>query len=454
MILNTSIVIIGAGPSGLSAFIELFKRGMTDVFIVEREACIGGILNQCIHNGFGLKYYHEDLTGPQFIEKLNQEINSLHINKKRIFTSTMVLKVVKNDKNIFEITGISKEFGLIKITADIVITATGCRERTRENIEIPGTRPAGIFTAGQAQALINKYHYEIGKKVIIQGSGDIGLIMARRLAIEGFSVLGVFEKLPYLSGSIRNKIQCLDHFNIPLYLGWQISEIKGKSRVSSAVIEKVNSKNKLMSNIDLDKKIIDCDTILFAVGLIPELETIKFAGVTLSDNFHPNVNSCFETNIDGLFVAGNCLHINDLADSAAMEGKQAAAFALEYINDRLSFDMRKKENLPYKEQLKNTEHTQEYFNCVKASNQIICIICPKGCFLTNKKYGCLKGKEYFEKLKKDGNKYKQRVSTTVEIFDKKNMCLKIKPFISKEEIPIEKIPQIITEIKKTGNYYE
>ena len=311
--------IIGAGPAGLAAAVRLLGGGMHDFILIERENELGGILNQCIHNGFGLELYREDLTGPEFAGRLKAELRELSAGLKTaptVLTGSMVRRTERLPGGGFRLKISSKDSGLLTITADSVITATGCRERTRENIEVAGSRPAGVFTAGQAQNLVNRRHLAPGSRVIIQGSGDIGLIMARRLTLEGFEVVAVLERLPYLSGLIRNKVQCLDHFGIPLLLGRQIAEIRGRERVHSVVSVGTGPGGKPLPGTET---VTECDTVLFAVGLIPELESVKPAGIELLDPFRPSANADFETSVPRLFAAGNCLHINDLADSAAAQ---------------------------------------------------------------------------------------------------------------------------------------
>ena len=454
--------IIGAGPAGLAAAIKLLRSGVTDFVLIEREEETGGILNQCIHNGFGLNYYRDDLTGPEFARRLETELMTElgKLSKRKnesetigpvILCSSMVSSLTKQvskdgGNKIFSIVVHSKKYSIQSIAADTIITTTGCRERTRENIEVPGTRPAGIFTAGQAQNLINRRHYSIGRSVVIQGSGDIGLIMARRLTLEGFEVKAVFERLPYLSGSIRNKIQCLDHFGLPLYLGRQITDIRGQTRVSAVETAALDEKLDILNGTE---EVFDCDTVLFAAGLIPELEAVKPAGVTLPDRFHPEVNSCFETNIPGLFTAGNCLHINDLADSAAKEGAAAAGFVVEYLKNEgvrsISFAESADKVLPYAETEANRELNTEYFTRLKRDGLEVCIVCPKGCLLSEGNYGCLRGEEYWKRTFTEASGYRQRTHTTIELV--KNGLKEVIPVVSVEEIPVKMIPEVLAQLR-------
>ncbi|MBI9107414.1 MAG: FAD-dependent oxidoreductase [Spirochaetales bacterium] len=443
-------VIIGSGPAGLSAALRLHAGGMKDFLLLERDASTGGILNQCIHNGFGLKIFREDLTGPEFARRLEAQLP----DEAEVLTGAMVSSVNRKHGGGFRLRVHSRELGLLSIGTETVITATGCRERTRENIEVPGTRPAGVFTAGQAQALLNLRHYGIGCRFVIQGSGDIGLIMARRLTIEGFKVLAVFERLPYLSGSIRNKVQCLDHFGIPLHLGRQISEIRGRGRLTSVETSAVDKGLHPVPGGDMD---FNCDTVLFAAGLIPELETVKSAGLCLSDRFHPDANSAFETTVTGLFAAGNCLHINDLADSAAEEGSKAAESVLTYLTDRDRFRGDVIPSRPYTEPAPNRNLDADYFTKLEREKLMVCIICPEGCLLSEGVYGCRRGEEYFRQThgsQRSGSQaegFRQRVSTTVEITIAGVPV--IIPAVSAEEIPVRFISEAVSALKRSAESY-
>ncbi len=450
---NYGCAIIGAGPAGLAAAIKLLKQGMSDFILIERENELGGILNQCIHNGFGLKMYKEDLTGPEFALRLKTKLKN-QINKigpiqhskdgPAVLTSSMVRSVKRSSSGRFELAISSKKSGLLNITSKSIITASGCRERTRENIEIPGTRQAGIYSAGQAQNLINRRHYAPGSRVVIQGSGDIGLIMARRLTIEGFEVAAVLERLPYLSGLIRNKVQCLDHFGIPLYLGRQITDIRGRRRVNSVSSAEIGQDGSLIPGTEIE---FDCDTVMFAVGLIPELETVKPAGIKLNGRFKPAANALFETNIEGLFAAGNCLHINDLADSAAEEGLRAAESVLQYLENPAGFRLAAAEDdrLPYEEEAPKTRLNTEYFKRLDKEGLMVCIVCPKGCLLKEGEYGCRRGEQYFKQTRSPDGGYRQRIHTTLEIAGE------IFPAVSETEVPVKYVRGIITELKKQAS---
>ncbi len=419
---NIDIVIIGAGPSGMASAIKLYKSGIHSIKVFERNEKLGGILNQCIHTGFGIEYYDEEMTGPEYAFKMEQEFRKYNIPLE---LNTMVLDISKDKK----VTVSSKKNGIQNYQAKAVIIVTGCRERTRENLEIPGTRPAGVFMAGQAQNMINLKNYKIGKNVIIQGSGDIGLIMARRLKIEGYNVIKVLERLPYLSGLLRNKVQCLDDFSIPIEFNSQISKISGKDRVDGVFVKKVDENFAL---IDDSEEFIKCDTVLFSVGLIPEVEVGKSAGVNFSNHFNPDVNSKFETNIDGIFVSGNSLHIHDLADNASLEGEKVAQSVIEYLQNNDEFKNNLTEKIPYKKPKSNKRFNEKYFKSV--GNKLTCIICPVGCIVDEDNYGCERGKVFYENELKG----KKRILTTTVFCEFEGNTRRV-PVRSSELIDVDKI---------------
>ncbi|MDR3302715.1 MAG: FAD-dependent oxidoreductase [Spirochaetaceae bacterium] len=316
------VVIIGGGPAGLAAALSAKESGAKDVLLLERNNSLGGILNQCIHNGFGLHYFKEELTGPEYAARFIAKVRETDIE---IFTGAMVLDVGADRIVHF----ISKDAGYMTVTGKAVILAMGCRERPRGAIGIPGARPAGVFTAGAAQLYINIEGYQVGKRVIILGSGDIGLIMARRLTLEGAKVLGVFEVLPYSGGLTRNLVQCLSDYDIPLRLSHTITEIRGDKRVEQVVIQKVDE-NRLP--IPGTEQVYDCDTVLLSVGLIPENELTRNAGIAIDGKTNgPVVYENMETAIPGIFACGNVAHVHDLVDFVSAEamraGKAAAVYA-------------------------------------------------------------------------------------------------------------------------------
>lgn len=320
--IHYDIVVIGGGPAGLAAAIEAKKNGIDKVILIERDRELGGILQQCIHNGFGLHTFKEELTGPEYAERYIEVLHALGIEYK---LDTMVLEV-SPDKLV---KAINSEDGLLKIQAKAVILAMGCRERTRGAIRVPGTRPAGVMTAGTAQRFVNMEGYMVGKRVVILGSGDIGLIMARRMTLEGAEVLAVAELMPFSGGLKRNIVQCLDDFNIPLYLKHTVTNIEGHDRVSAVTIAEVDEKYKPIQGTE---KRFECDTLLLSVGLIPENELSKETGIDLDKiTSGPVVSNTRETSIPGIFACGNVVQVHDLVDWVSEESQIAGKNAANYV---------------------------------------------------------------------------------------------------------------------------
>lgn len=329
------IVIIGGGPAGMAAAIAAREEGIEDILILEREEQLGGILNQCIHNGFGLHTFKEELTGPEYAQRFIDKINKLNIQYK---LNTMVLDF-NRDKIV---TAVNPEQGILEIKAKSVILAMGCRERPRGAINIPGSRCAGIYTAGTAQKFVNIEGYMPGKEVVILGSGDIGLIMARRMTLEGAKVKAVVEIMSYSSGLKRNIVQCLDDFNIPLKLNHTVVDIKGKERVEGVTIAQVDENKKPIKGTE---EFIECDTLLLSVGLLPENEVSRKAKVKLSDiTGGPEVDESMQTDRDGIFACGNVLHVHDLVDNVTIESYNAGRNAANYVKG-IRFDGEKVELL-------------------------------------------------------------------------------------------------------------
>ncbi|MGD2125818.1 MAG: NAD(P)/FAD-dependent oxidoreductase [Desulfobacteraceae bacterium] len=323
---HLDLAIIGSGPAGLAAAVEAKQKGIKDLVVFERDERPGGILPQCIHSGFGLEKFREELTGPEYANRYIKMAEASHID---IELDTMVLEIDKNRT----LTAVSEQKGLREYQCKSIILAMGCRERARGAIGIPGTRPAGIFTAGLAQRLINIEGYMPGQKIVILGSGDIGMIMARRLTLEGAEVKAVAEFLPHTSGLIRNEVQCLHDFNIPLLLNHTVSEIHGDKRVDGVTIAEVDSS---WNPIQGTEQLVECDTLLLSVGLIPENELSKMAGISIDPKTGgPFVNDLLETNVKGIFSCGNVLHVNDLVDNVSIEGEIAAQGAYFRIKGKM-----------------------------------------------------------------------------------------------------------------------
>ena len=316
------IVIIGGGPAGLAAAVSAKNNGIDDILILERDKELGGILNQCIHNGFGLHTFKEELTGPEYAGRFISQVKELGIEYK---LNTMVMDI-SHEKVV---TAMNREDGLFEIQAKAVILAMGCRERPRGALNIPGYRPAGIYSAGTAQRLVNIEGFMPGREVVILGSGDIGLIMARRMTLEGAKVKVVAELMPYSGGLKRNIVQCLDDYGIPLKLSHTVVDIKGKERVEGITLAEVDSKGKPIPGTEEE---YSCDTLLLSVGLIPENEISKGMGVDMNPvTSGPKVNESLETNIPGVFACGNVLHVHDLVDYVSEEAALAGQNAARYI---------------------------------------------------------------------------------------------------------------------------
>lgn len=322
---NFDIVIIGGGPAGLAAAASARENGIQRIVILERDNELGGILNQCIHNGFGLHTFKEELTGPEYAGRFIRQVKELGIEYR---LNTMVMAISR--KKV--VTAMNQKDGLFELQAKAVILAMGCRERPRGALNIPGFRPAGIFSAGTAQRLVNMEGYLPGREVVILGSGDIGLIMARRMTLEGANVKVVAELMPYSGGLKRNIVQCLDDYGIPLRLSHTVVDIKGKERVEGVTLAKVDGKGKPIPGT---KEFYPCDTLLLSVGLIPENELSGGMGVELNPvTSGPRVDESLETNIEGVFACGNVLHVHDLVDFVSEEAKAAGKNAAKYVQEK------------------------------------------------------------------------------------------------------------------------
>ena len=358
------VIVVGGGPAGLAAALSARENGAENVLVLERDKELGGILNQCVHNGFGLHYFKEELTGPEYAQRFVDLINATDIE---VCLDTMVLEITKDR----QVHAVSKDKGYTVYTAKAVVLAMGCRERTRGAIGIPGTRPAGVFTAGTAQRYINMEGYMVGKKVLILGSGDIGLIMARRMTLEGAKVLACVELMPYSGGLTRNIVQCLEDFDIPLLLSHTIVEIKGKKRVEGVVVAKVDENRKPIAGTEI---YFDCDTILLSVGLIPENELTRTAGIAIDNRTNGAVVfEDMQTDVDGIFACGNVLHVHDLVDYVTAEsqlaGKSAAEYAVKGGKDGEIITVENGDGIgytvPQRIRLSNVEKTVKVFFRVK-----------------------------------------------------------------------------------------
>ena len=334
---NYDLVIVGGGPAGLAAAVSARDHGIESILIIERDKELGGILNQCIHNGFGLHTFKEELTGPEYASRFIEQVAERGIEYK---LNTMVMDIAADapSGNVItkKVTAMNREDGMFEIHAKAVILAMGCRERSRGALNIPGYRPAGIFSAGTAQRLVNMEGYMPGREVVILGSGDIGLIMARRMTLEGAKVKVVAELMPYSGGLKRNIVQCLDDFGIPLKLSHTVIDIEGKNRVEAVTIAEVGPDRKPIPGTE---ERYTCDTLLLSCGLIPENELSRSAGVAINPvTSGPIVNDSLETSIDGMFACGNVLHVHDLVDYVSQEATAAGKNAAAYIQNGSSKD--------------------------------------------------------------------------------------------------------------------
>ena len=325
------LVIIGSGAAGMAAAIEAKKNGVNDLLILEKDAQLGGILNQCIHNGFGLTEFKEELTGPEYLQRFVDQVKELKIPYK---LNSQVIDLTKDKVLTYS----SKEDGLVKLKAKAIIMATGCYERNAGAIMLPGDRPSGVITAGTAQRYLNINGLMVGKRVVILGSGDIGLIMARRLTLEGAKVLCVSEIQPYSAGLNRNIQQCLIDYDIPLYLSRTVSKVVGKDRLEKVVLSAVDENLQIIPGTEME---FECDTLVLSVGLIPYVSLLNYIDCPISSTKGPVVNQYMETMIDGIFTCGNCLHVHDVVDFVSQEARLAGESAALYLQNKIDSNEKK-----------------------------------------------------------------------------------------------------------------
>ena len=325
MVINMDLVVIGGGSAGMAAAIEAKKNGVEEILILEKDDKLGGILNQCIHNGFGLTEFKEELTGPEYLQRFVDQVHELGIDYR---LNSLVLDVTKDRI----VTYSNEEQGIVQVRAKAIVFATGCYERGAGAIQIPGDRCAGIITAGTAQKYLNIHGLLAGKRIVILGSGDIGLIMARRMTLEGAKVLCVSEIMPYSNGLNRNIAQCLNDYNIPLYLSRSVSKVIGKGRVEKVILSAVDDKMKFIPGTEME---FECDTLLLSIGLIPYVSLLDNLKAEMSSTRGAKVNNSFETSIPGVFACGNCLHVHDVVDFVTDEGREAGRGAAKFIKGQL-----------------------------------------------------------------------------------------------------------------------
>lgn len=427
----------------MAAALAAYEKGVTDILILERDQELGGILNQCIHNGFGLHTFKEELTGPEYAARYIERVKEKKIPH---LLNTMVVDIQGGAP--CHVTAMNKEQGMFQIEAKAVILAMGCRERSRGALSIPGYRPAGIYSAGTAQRYVNIEGRMPGREIVVLGSGDIGLIMARRMTLQGARVKLVAEIMPYSGGLKRNIVQCLDDFGIPLKLSHTVTEIHGKDRVEGVTVSKVDEN---LKPIPGSEEYVACDTLLLSCGLIPENELSQGAGARMDDVTQgPVVNARLETTVRGIFACGNVLHVHDLVDNVSKESAEAGAFAADYIlHGEQEWGEAVRPKIPAKSKCAPPADRD-------AESQLICIGCPVGCLITAKKgedgsllitgNTCKKGEEYAR------NEMTAPVRTVTSIIRLASGNGKVVPVKTETEIPKEKIGECMKVIKAASAF--
>ncbi|MCR5773845.1 MAG: FAD-dependent oxidoreductase [Lachnospiraceae bacterium] len=430
------IVIIGGGPAGLAAAESAFKAGVTDIMILERDSRLGGILNQCIHNGFGLHTFREELTGPEYASRYERKIRELGIPYS---TETMVTDLGTDESGDKLITCMNRQRGMYRIKARALILAMGCRERPRGAVNTPGYRGAGVFSAGTAQLYVNIHGYMPGKTVVIVGSGDIGLIMARRMTLEGAKVRMVVEIMDHSGGLKRNIIQCLNDFGIPLKLSHTVTEIRGKDRVEGVVVASVDERRRPIPGTE---EYVECDTVLYSVGLIPENELTRKLGAGIDDKTGgPVVKADLELSIPGVFACGNVLHVHDIVDHVSEESAHAGENAAAYIRDG---------RVPEGAGGYVDSEEKNVYRPGENEDRLTCIMCPNGCELTAVKDDdgkvkvsgnrCPKGVRY---ATEELTAPRRIVTTTVKL---EGGGIEALPVKTDRTIPKDKISDVIKEL--------